>query len=119
MVPRRFRAFRQFGVKVVKDGFIPLRKKIFAILGSKCIACGFDDERALQIDHVNGGGLKARRKLKGKGYGDACYRHVLKSIRSGNTREYQILCANCNWIKRHEKREAMGNQTRTLRKLVA
>ena len=31
-----------------------LRKKIFDSLGGVCIRCGFSDERALQVDHVEG-----------------------------------------------------------------
>src|SRR3990172_4802494 len=28
------------------------------LLGSRCVRCGFTDARALQIDHINGGGSK-------------------------------------------------------------
>lgn len=65
--------------------------------GIKCIKCGFDDKRALQIDHVNGGGLKEIRELKNN-------RKYLELIKS-KPQNYQILCANCNWIKRHENFE--------------
>jgi hypothetical protein len=40
------------------------RDKIIAYLGGKCIKCGFSDERALQIDHTNGGGSKDVRLSK-------------------------------------------------------
>lgn len=74
-----------------------LRKEVFDLLDGKCFACGFSDKRALQIDHVNGGGNKERKNHKSTyGY----LKFVLK-----NKGKYQILCANCNWIKREEKGE--------------
>ena len=76
-----------------------LREKIINLLGGECSQCGFADERALQIDHVNGGGNKHRKQL---GTGAKFYRGILSNIDSG---EYQILCANCNWIKRRDKGE--------------
>lgn len=77
------------------------RNQIFSILGDKCIRCGFKDKRALQIDHVNGGGTKERRS-----YGnrlDKHYKDVFEAVKNGS-KEYQILCANCNSIKRYEER---------------
>jgi hypothetical protein len=57
------------------------------------------DIRCLQIDHINCGGCKEVRK-KGKSY----LRVVLEKIKSGS-KDYQLLCANCNWIKRYENKE--------------
>lgn len=79
-----------------------LREQILDILGRKCVRCGFDaDSRALQIDHVNGGGSQQRKKLV---FGTPYYRHILESVQA-NRGEYQILCANCNVIKRMELQE--------------
>ena len=66
--------------------------------GALCARCGFSDLRALQIDHVNGGG-KAERK-KNRNY-PSYYRSVAKS----EIGKYQVLCANCNWSKRSENGE--------------
>lgn len=76
------------------------RVKSINILGGKCKRCGFSDKRALQIDHINGGGLKELRRIGG-------YKIYLRIINGDNSvrREYQILCANCNWIKRYENKE--------------
>lgn len=76
------------------------RKEILKILGNKCIRCGFSDKRALQIDHVNGGGCK---ELRSKNQLVYC-RQVLKELEAGS-KKYQLLCANCNWIKRAENKE--------------
>lgn len=78
-----------------------LRAAIFASLGACCVHCGFLDKRALQIDHVNGGGHDQRVT---HGYGRGYLKYILTQIKAGST-DYQILCANCNWIKRHEKNE--------------
>ena len=54
----------------------------------------------LQIDHVLGDGAK-RRKTSGQ-EGSRLLETVLKT-KPGEI--YQLLCANCNWIKRHENKE--------------
>src|SRR3990167_1754197 len=76
-----------------------LRKDALTLLGDKCVICGFNDARALQIDHINGGGAKENRELRTQGI----YRRVLTGVAG-----YQLLCANCNWIKRSENNEAVG-----------
>ncbi len=63
----------------------------------KCARCGFDDIRALSIDHINGGGAPHRRKTGNDVYG------WLK--RNGFPEGYQVLCMNCQLIKRQVNRE--------------
>lgn len=75
------------------------RIKVLQFLGGECCKCGFDDFRALQIDHV----LGDRKKdciTSGKTY----HKRVMESFELGENR-YQLLCANCNWIKKHERGE--------------
>lgn len=79
-----------------------LRNKIITYLGKKCVRCGFDDYRALQIDHVNGGG-NVERKIYWQTI--QYYNHILTLL---STNKYQLLCANCNWIKREENNEIKG-----------
>lgn len=95
-----------------KRGFTPasyqahLRQKrraeVLQVLGNRCSKCGFSDARALQIDHVNGDGHVDRKT--NKKYSIAYYLRVLSEIQKGSSR-YQLLCANCNWIKRIENKE--------------
>lgn len=75
-----------------------LRQLILDVVGRKCARCGFADERALQIDHINGGGAKEIRDLGGT------HRHYRKVLQL-NGAGYQTLCANCNWIKKAERNE--------------
>ena len=79
-----------------------IMKEIKHLLGDKCVKCGFSDTRALQIDHIHGKGSQKRRNSHKSIY--SYYRDILKAIKKGS-KEYQLLCANCNWIKRHEKSE--------------
>ena len=76
------------------------KNEIFKILGSQCKRCGLEDLRVLQIDHVKGGGTQ-ERKNKHSGY----YQTILKTMKNKKIK-YQILCANCNWIKRIKNKEA-------------
>lgn len=76
------------------------RKKVIEALGGRCSHCGFEDFRALQIDHKEGGGLEQLRSMTWRKY----HEHVLDSLKAGLS-NYQCLCANCNWIKRSVKNE--------------
>ena len=76
------------------------RIEIVRMFGGECQRCGYKDWRALQIDHVDGGGSKERRMLS----------HNLTAVfwkkeKEKNPKKYQLLCANCNWIKRYENNE--------------
>ena len=78
---------------------IALREQVLALFGSACPRCGYSaDHRALQIDHVNGDGARERQE---GGYSLSWYRGVLRSVQAGEQR-YQVLCCNCNWLKRYE-----------------
>jgi hypothetical protein len=74
------------------------RKAVISLFGGKCVHCGFSDERALQIDHINGGGHTERTQM---GSALKLYSKLLNEGTDG----YQLLCANCNWIKRAENGE--------------
>lgn len=66
--------------------------------GKICVKCGFLDVRALQIDHIHGGGTAESRSL-----GNKLFRRVIADPERCS--KYQVLCANCNWIKRSENNE--------------
>jgi hypothetical protein len=66
----------------------------------KCAKCGYSDIRALCIDHINGGGRKHAIKLRKMGTN--LYPWLIKqNFPIG----YQVLCANCNNIKKIENKE--------------
>lgn len=74
------------------------RLRTIALLGDKCVRCGFSDCRALQIDHIDGGGTQHKESI---GQSPSKIIHEIKKA----PHLYQLLCANCNWIKRYENDE--------------
>ena len=76
-----------------------LRDSVLKKFGEVCVKCGFSDKRALHIDHVNGNGAKDRRRFPCV---KAYYRYLLSD---GTKEDYQVLCANCNMIKKAENHE--------------
>jgi len=67
-----------------------------------CSKCGFPDIRALSIDHVNGGGTKHRETDKVVGS------DIYSWLRWHNYPEgFQVLCMNCQWIKKFENHETV------------
>lgn len=81
------------------------KKKVMDAMGGKCVQCGFNNYKALQIDHINGDGHLD--KNGGRGYGFKYYTRVLTSFLNKEGR-YQLLCANCNWIKRFDNKEYLS-----------
>ncbi len=95
-----------------------LKGEIYQLLGSKCVKCGYVG-LALQIDHVNDNGQEERRTTAiGHTSGTASYmRFILKKIRAGS-KDYQLLCANCNWEKEIERRIKKAVEVEKEKKLV-
>jgi hypothetical protein len=85
------------------------RLELIQILGnSKCIRCGFSDIRALQLDHIRGDGAKDRKRFKNIQY---MWYYYLDNIKAAK-KNLQVLCANCNWIKRSESDESSWHNKR-------
>lgn len=82
--------------KIRNKQYALLKNKVFKVLGSQCKRCKIKDRRVLQIDHIAGGGTRERKK-----HGSI---KILKKILDGE-KGYQLLCANCNWIKKFNKKE--------------
>jgi len=80
------------------------RHEAIVALGAKCIRCGFDDERALQFNHISGDGYKERETI-GKNY-----KTWLKSIAAGKRPDIELTCANCNMI--HARENGFYNRAR-------
>ena len=78
-----------------------LRNEVINLLGNVCVKCGFPDKRALQIDHINGNGRLERRGISNR---TVFYKIVCRSVKNKENK-YQLLCANCNWIKKVENNE--------------
>lgn len=83
-----------------------LKEEVYSHYGvggkTACVICGFDDIRALCIDHINNNGAEERRSLGSKYFAGAIFHRSLK--RKNYPPGYQILCANCNQIKELKRR---------------
>lgn len=88
-----------------KEKRLEIKNKIIELLGGKCsnpsclVPNGCLDKRCLQIDHIHGKGIKHRQEI-----GSRYQEMILEEIKN-NSKDYQLLCANCNWIKRFENNE--------------
>lgn len=67
--------------------------------GNSCIRCGYDDPRALTIDHVNQDGYKQRNSQGRRLSGTKLY----KWLRVNNYPPgFRTLCMNCQFIVYNE-----------------
>lgn len=79
---------------------VRLRKAAIVALGGQCVRCGYKRNfLALQIDHIDGDGYRERHITNRR----ASYYTTLSRL--GGQGRYQLLCANCNIIKRTENKE--------------
>ena len=60
----------------------------------QCACCGESEEDFLTLDHINGGGSKQKRELRG---GSTRLMQILKKEKYPTG--YQVLCMNCNLSK--------------------
>ncbi|SRR6266436_7329492 len=77
-----------------------LRSEAIRKYGGKCVSCGFSDWRALQFDHVNSEGREHRNFTRKHSF--------LAEIIADTSGRYQLLCANCNQIKKYTHREGVS-----------
>jgi hypothetical protein len=84
---------------------VALKAEVLARYGTVCAECGFDDPRALQIDHVENNGAEERKRLGGQNFSGWRFYQWLKS--QGWPEGYQTLCANHNAIKHCESKVSM------------
>ena len=74
-----------------------IRLEILIELGNRCVQCGYDDWRGLQLDHINSDGAIDRARFKRP---KQLYVYYLKNKKE-MFKNLQILCANCNQIKKY------------------
>jgi hypothetical protein len=87
-----------------KNRYTRLRNTLINALGGKCIYCGIKDRRCLQFDHINGHGRQQLGKQFGVTSGNSVYLYYINNIEEFKS-TYQLLCANCNIIKKIENHE--------------
>lgn len=79
---------------------------------TQCSACGEDDLAVLTIDHIGGGGRSHLKSISpGMRRGRKFYQWL---IRNQFPQGYQVLCFNCQFVKRTTHQENTGRKTRFL-----
>lgn len=101
--------YQKQGWKSKSEVYLNAKSAVLSLLGGKCVRCGFADLRALQIDHKNGNGHREAKTIGHYG--------IRNKILQGDINDYQLLCANCNWIKRYENLELGKGKTYRLDKI--
>lgn len=72
----------------------------------KCVVCSKRNSALLTIDHINESGAKERKRLRKKG-GIDFYIWLKKN---GFPAGYQVLCYNCNWLKRYKNNDTIRSR---------
>jgi len=78
-----------------KNRYQKLKYEVLSYYSSgeiKCKWCGFNDIRALVIDHIGNDGSSNRKTLMSS----SIYAYLKKNDFPNG---FQVLCHNCNWIK--------------------
>lgn len=76
-----------------------LKEKVLSLYSGKCTWCSYNDPRALQLDHINNDGYKERC---GNSRMNASLRNKKILADPSYAAKFQLLCANCNQIKKVE-----------------
>lgn len=71
----------------------------------RCSNCPIDDLRVLTLDHINGRSHELTPSKRGSGsvVGSSWYRRMV--LHEAWEPDLQVLCQNCQWIKRDERGE--------------
>ena len=107
-VKERMKLWRERHPGIDKQVRDELRVEVLTYYGDgkcSCVHCGFNDIRALSLDHINGremNDLTARVMGVKVENSEGLYRRLR---REGFPQGYQTLCMNCQWIKRHDNNE--------------
>lgn len=70
----------------------------------KCKRCGFNNIDELSIDHIHSNGNEHRKILNNKSGCNFYWWLIRNDFPNG----YQVLCMNCNFIKKHSWRNRNG-----------
>ena len=94
-------------LKIDSNCRMRIRESIMEILGGPmCVLCGYNqDIRALQLDHKYSEGNMDKLKFSSN---NTMYRYYRDHPEIAKAK-LQVLCANCNSIKRHVNKE-WGNK---------
>jgi len=96
-----------------KNHYLRIKKDVidhYSNGDNRCAVCGESRSACLSIDHINGNGASHLREL-GLKAGHSFYQWL---INNDYPEGYQILCMNCQFIKRAFNQEYRQLETRTI-----
>src|SRR6185436_18369340 len=89
----------------MKKQYKQAKYTLFNFLGNKCTWCGILDKRVLELDHIKDDGEQDRAKLNGR-----IHFYYAKHLDEAKEK-LQILCCNCNRIKKYERQTSSRHLT--------
>lgn len=99
----------EFGSEYKKKWLKDLKIEVFTHYSNgelKCRFCNFNDLRALVLDHINDDGANHQRSISKTGKTRVSTSKIYYDLKKkGFPKGYQVLCANCNTIKEHDRRQ--------------
>lgn len=106
---RRIRHSKNSAIRQISYSkrYYSIKEKVYSKYGNQCAHCSEQRSPCLSIDHVNGNGAEDRRETKGS-------TAFLLKVLSDDSGEYQILCMNCQWMKRHRNKEGLRRKPRLI-----
>jgi len=88
-----------------KEYHAKLRLEVLAKIDPtmKCVMCGCDDTRFLEVNHIKGGGKKEQQRFKGDNHGSS--QNIIMLIHKGkrDVEDLNLLCRVCNSIDHLER----------------
>jgi len=100
LIEKSIKRSKKWSQKIKKEVLSHYSHKNYPV----CKKCGETDMRVLSIDHINGDGAKHRREIFGENKKSG--RHFYKWLQENDYPDgFQVLCMNCQWIKRYENKE--------------
>jgi hypothetical protein len=102
--PDKARVYSKTSNKVIKAEAM----KYYCQGDIKCQGCGDDEFELLTIDHIDGNGNKHRQETGAKTGKNFCFWLKRNNYPSG----FQVLCWNCQWLKRYQEMKPKGEITK-------
>lgn len=87
---------------ISRRSYWKIRRRVLDLLGGKCVVCGIDDIRILQVNHLRGDGGDSRKRHGSQRSGDQT--RLFREIVDGSLprEDFDIRCANHNILYEYE-----------------
>jgi len=88
-----------------KEYYAKIRLEVLARVdpAMKCVMCGCDDTRFLEVNHIKGGGRKEQQRFKEDGHDSSQNIILLIHRRKRGLEDLNLLCRVCNSIDHLER----------------